>query len=205
MSDACRQRYGFPGWHNDTFLPDLSAECSRFHDALLVFMEMHVQRWAARSWRKVPSRIRTICPWASCTRRIRNTSPVWRFSNLRNLFTIDPYLWPMRPKNNFLRIVPLGPANWRKSFAKAIWVVSPGLLACTSLTQFWGTRLDFSAYFLRKINLLTSGQNSVSASLAISPVMPHTHRNAAFSGPLSLGARHVLERKLLPTFPAKRA
>jgi hypothetical protein len=62
-----------------------------------------------------------------------------------------------------------------------------------------------AAHFLRKISLFTSGQNSASASLAISPVIPHTHRNAAFSGPFSLGARHVLERKLLPTFPAKRA
>src|SRR5215467_317827 len=63
---------------------------------------------------KEPSRVRTICPWASCTRRIRKISPVWRFSNLRKLSTIHPHLWPMRSENNFLRILSVGPSTRSK-------------------------------------------------------------------------------------------
>jgi hypothetical protein len=40
-----------PGWNYDLLFPDLDAECSGSHFALLPLMEMHVKRWAARSWR----------------------------------------------------------------------------------------------------------------------------------------------------------
>ena len=52
MLNAFTQEHGSAGWY-DGFLPSyLSAECSRFYDALLVFMEMHVERRPACSWRQ---------------------------------------------------------------------------------------------------------------------------------------------------------
>ena len=50
VKKAFRQDYGSPGWHDEFLRPDLSAECSRFRDALFVFVEMHVQRRTACSW-----------------------------------------------------------------------------------------------------------------------------------------------------------
>src|ERR1043165_3518418 len=45
MSNACGKDCGSAGRHDDLLPPDESAGCSRFHVYLLVFMDMHVQRW----------------------------------------------------------------------------------------------------------------------------------------------------------------
>ena len=50
VKTAFRQDYSSPGWYDELLRPNLSAECSRFHDALLMFTEMHVQRRSACSW-----------------------------------------------------------------------------------------------------------------------------------------------------------
>src|SRR6516165_10212576 len=54
MASASVKDCSPPGWHYDLLFPDLSAECSSFHLALLPLMEMHVKRRPARSWRQGP-------------------------------------------------------------------------------------------------------------------------------------------------------
>ena len=60
-------------------------------------------------------------------------------------------------------------------------------------------------HFFLNTSFLTSGQNSMNALLPIFPSTPYRQRRAAWPASASLSARHVLERKLFPTFPAKRA
>ncbi len=48
MANACGQDYNAPGWHDDLFPSDSSAESSRFHNALLPFTHVHMQRRAVR-------------------------------------------------------------------------------------------------------------------------------------------------------------
>jgi hypothetical protein len=52
MTNACGQDYSAPGWHDDLFPSDSSAESSRFHNALLPFTNVHVQRRAVRFGRQ---------------------------------------------------------------------------------------------------------------------------------------------------------
>jgi hypothetical protein len=52
MTNACGYDYGPPGWRDNFLRPDLSAECSRFHGNLLLFLEMHVQWRTVRPWRQ---------------------------------------------------------------------------------------------------------------------------------------------------------
>src|SRR6266699_817511 len=60
-------------------------------------------------------------------------------------------------------------------------------------------------HFFLNTSFLTSGQNSMNALLPLFPSTPYRQRRAAWPASASLSARHVLERKLFPTFPAKRA
>ena len=60
-------------------------------------------------------------------------------------------------------------------------------------------------HFFLNTSFLTSGQNSMNALLPIFPSTPYRQRRAAWPASASLSARHVLERKLFPTSPAKRA
>jgi hypothetical protein len=52
MQNTFTEDYTSAGRYDDFLRSDLSAECSRFYDALFVFMEMHVQRRSACSWRQ---------------------------------------------------------------------------------------------------------------------------------------------------------
>jgi hypothetical protein len=52
MTNACGQDYSAPGWHDDLFPSDSSTESSRFHNALLPFTNVHVQRRAVRFGRQ---------------------------------------------------------------------------------------------------------------------------------------------------------
>jgi hypothetical protein len=52
MRNACGQDCSAPSWHDDLFPSDLSAESSRFHNALLPFAKVHVQRRAVRFGRQ---------------------------------------------------------------------------------------------------------------------------------------------------------
>jgi hypothetical protein len=71
----------------------------------------------------VPSMYRTIRPSASRLRCIRKISPLRRFSNVRKLPTIHPYLRPMLFENKFLRILSLGPPTGSKPFGQAVIIL----------------------------------------------------------------------------------
>jgi hypothetical protein len=52
MTNPCGQDYSAPSWHDELFPSDSSAESSRFHNALLPFTNVHVQRRAVRFGRQ---------------------------------------------------------------------------------------------------------------------------------------------------------
>ena len=52
MTNACGQDDGAPSWHDDLFPSDSSTESPRFHNALLPFTNVHVQRRAVRFGRQ---------------------------------------------------------------------------------------------------------------------------------------------------------
>src|ERR1700693_382358 len=85
---------------------------------------------------------------------------------------------------------------------------APGFHQCptrSSIIDLKCCNLRESLYRRRNTFCFTSGQNSQNACPPRSPTTPQKTRSAAFPIPFSLGTLHVLEIKLLPTFPTKRA
>ena len=69
----------------------------------------------------MPSRYRTIRPSASRLRCIRKISPLWRFSNLRKLSTIQsPFVAYALPKQPSYESYLAGPPTRSKPFAEVI-------------------------------------------------------------------------------------
>src|SRR5215469_2580051 len=128
-----------------------------------------------------PSRVRTICPWASCTRRIRKISPVWRFSNLRKLSTIHTSPLACAFQKQLPRILSVGPPTGSKPFAEVIWQIRIRLFTWRSSSQLRLLDRVEEAVDIRQV-VVNGGRQADEV-----PAHPHIH--TGLFQPLRVGRR----------------